>query len=168
MLKTYLLMLVAALSLQPAGAAPQTSGPRTVLDYYLLLPDKYFEAGGEHRVKWMLDPRRGAIVDVKNGYIYAPGDGAQNTLYVCLFRKADASYVVAVKADVEGSTQLDFYEYRGGRFVDVTQSVLPVAVDESLEYEMPRYGTTIKVKGKGGKSLYNLVWQRGRFGKKRA
>jgi len=167
MLKIYLLTLFASLSLQPP-IIYQTAEPRTVLDYYRLLPDKYFEADEEQRVNWMLDPKRGAVVDVKNGYIYAPGDGAQNTLYVCLFRKADSSYVIAVKADVEGSTQLDFYEYRGGSFVDVTKSVLPVAVDENLEYEMPRYGTTIKVKDRTGKSLYNLAWGRGRFGKTKA
>jgi len=73
---TYLIALFTILSLQ-GGHTPESSAPRTVLDYYLLLPEKYFEADKEHRIKWMLDQKWGAIVDVKNGYIYARGDGAQ-------------------------------------------------------------------------------------------
>ena len=167
MLKIYALALLTVFGSQPAGSARQSAPPRTVLDYYVLLPDKYFEADKEQRVQWMLDPGRGAVVDVKNGYIYAPGDGAQWSLHVCLFKKADGSYVVAVKSDVEGETFLDFYTYKNGRFVDVTKSVLPLAVNRNLEYEMPRYGTTIKVRDKNGRSVYDLVWSGGRFARKR-
>ena len=171
MLKRCLLTLFAALSLQPPTIAYQTSKPRTVLDYYLLLPDKYFEANREQRVKWMLDPKRGAIVDVRNGYIYAPGDGAQMSIHVCLFKKADGSYLIGVKSsyweDIE-YTNIDFYSYKGDRFLEVTNDVLPVAENEELKYEMPRYGTTIKVKNKRGRKIYDLVWVGDRFRLKKA
>jgi hypothetical protein len=49
----------------------------------------------------------------------------------------------------------------------VTKSVLPAAADEGLEYEMPRYGTTIEVKDKRGKRLYNLAWEGDGFSLKR-
>lgn len=165
MLKIYLLIFFAALSLQPSSVA-YTSEPRSVLDYYLLLPDKYFEADKEQRVKWMLDPKRGAIVDVKNGYLYAPGDGAQTSVYVCLFRRTDGNYLIAVKTHASDSTEytyLDLYVYENGRFLDVTQAMLPVAVNEELIYEMPRYGTTIKVKSKRGRKVYELVWAKDKF-----
>ena len=171
MLKTYLVLLLTVFSSQPSGVAYQSSKPRTVLDYYLLLPDKYFEADKEQRVKWMLDPKRGAIVDVKNGYIYAPGDGAQTRIYVCLFRRAEGNYLIAVKThapDTKEYTNLDFYVYENGSFVDVTQAVLPVAVNEELRYEMPRYGTTIKVSNKRGRKVYELVWAKDKFRLKRS
>ncbi len=65
-------------------------GPRTVVDYYMLLPDKYFEANRQQRRHWMLDPQRGAIVDVANGYLYAVGDGAQTDIYTRLFKNRTA------------------------------------------------------------------------------
>src|SRR3979409_1216359 len=75
---------------------PRSKTPKTVLDYYALLPDKYFEADLEQRMHWTLEPKRAAIVDIQNGYLYAPGDGAQTHITVCLFKKADGSYLAAV------------------------------------------------------------------------
>ncbi len=114
----------------------------------------------------MLDPNRGAIVDLQNGYIYAPGDGAQTSLYVCLFKKLDGESVVAVKShdsDTDEFTYLDFYSYRNGRFIDITKLVLPVHVNENLRYEMPRYGRTITATNKKGRKIYDLIWQRDKF-----
>jgi hypothetical protein len=82
-----LLLTLLAVFLSQSISAAQSSPPKTVLDYYLLLPEKYFEANKEQRVKWMLDLRRGAVVDIMNGYIYAAGDGAQTPIYVCLFKR---------------------------------------------------------------------------------
>lgn len=65
-----LLISLAAL----AASAQSSTRPHTVVDYYMLLPDRYFEANRAQRLHWMLDPERGAIVDVANGYLYAPGD----------------------------------------------------------------------------------------------
>lgn len=144
----------------------QSAQPRTVLDYYIMLPDKYFEADKEQRVKWMLDRSRGAVVDVKNGYLYAPGDGAQTSIYVCLFRKPDGSYVIAVKShapDTDDFTYLDFYAYDAGRLVDVTKTVLPVGENDEFKYEMPRFGRTLRVSNKRGKKIYDLYWIGDRF-----
>jgi len=146
--------------------AYQTPKPHTVLDYYQLLPEKYFEANEEQRVKWMLDPRRGAIVDVKNGYLYAPGDGAQTDVYVCLFKKSDGSYLIAVKThppDTNEYTRLDLYVFKRGMLLDVSKTVLPVTVNEELKYELPRYGRTILVKNKKGSRVYDLIWVADRF-----
>jgi len=165
-----LFILVALLSGKAASTTVQTPQPHTVLDYYLLLPKKYFEANDEERVKWMLDPRRGAIVDVKNGYLYAPGDGAQTDVYVCLFKKPDGSYLIAVKThppDTDEYTYLDFYVFREGTLLDVTKTVLPVNVKEELKYELPRYGTTIHVKNNSGRKIYDLLWASTRFTLKR-
>src|ERR1044072_9886955 len=63
----------------------EVADPQTVVDYYRLLTDKYFEANDEQRVNWMLDKRRGAVVDLEHGYLHALGDGAQTDIYVRLF-----------------------------------------------------------------------------------
>ena len=148
----------------------QSPTPRTVLDYYLLLPEKYFEANRELRVKWMLDPGRGAVVDITNGYIYAPGDGAQTSLYVCLFQRSRGRAVIGVKShpsDTHAITFLHFYEYRNGALADVTKTVLPVKINESAIYEMPRYGKSIEVRDARNNTIYSLVWSGRRFVLKR-
>ena len=158
-------LLLAVFLVQSISAA-QSPPPRTVLDYYLLLPEKYFEANREQRVKWMLDPGRGAVVDIKNGYIYAAGDGAQTSIYVCLFKRPHSVPLIAVKSydsDTQDYTHLDFYEYRNGALVEVNKGVLPVKVNENFKYEMPRYGRTIEVKDQHGRKLYSLNWAGRRF-----
>ena len=149
----------------------QARRPLTVVDYYMLLPDKYFEADREQRLHWMLDPKRGAIVDVKNGYLYGAGDGAQTDIYVSLFKRTDRTSIIAVNyndKDEVFESFLDFYTYEHGRLRNVTKSILPVAFKKSLYYELPRYGTTIAVTNKSGRKLYDLVWAGNVFKLKRA
>jgi hypothetical protein len=136
----------------------------------MLLPDKYFEANRDQRLHWMLDPKRGAIVDVANGYLFAPGDGAQTDIFTCLFKRSDGSYLVAVgynNNDEVFEPFLDFYIYTRGRLRNVTKSVMPLPFSRSLYYELPRYGTTINVTNKAGRKLYDLVWNRHVFRLKR-
>jgi hypothetical protein len=158
--------IITVASLANAQKPPRTTRLLTVLDYYLLLPDKYFEADREQRAHWMLDPKRGAIVDIKNGYLYAPGDGAQTEIHVCLFKRTDGRYLVAVnyndKAGVFESF-LDFYMYRRGKLRSVGASILPLAFNKQLHYELPRRGATIEVTNSSGKKLYNLVWSKNVF-----
>ena len=163
-----LALLVVCLSYSWGQA--QSSTPKTVFDYYLMLPEKYFEADKEQRVKWMLDSRRGAVVDRKNGYIFAPGDGAQTSVFVCLFNRPRRSPLVAVKSyesDTDQYTHLDFYEYKAGALVEFKRRVLPVKVNEEFKYEMPRYGKSIQVRDRRGRRIYRLIWSGRRFVLKR-
>jgi len=167
-LRTLLLVVVGALGAQLIDA--QTTQPHTVRDYYLLLPDKYFEANQQQRVKWMLDPKRGAIVDAKHGYLFAPGDGAQMSLVVCLFKNHDGTYTTGVDATYSEDSvfsRLSFYHYVNGGLVDVTKSIVPVTLPEEHWYEMPRCGRTIKVATQKRRHLYDLVWNGRRFQVKR-
>ena len=169
MLRIFFIILISALSSQFAHG--QSAKPRTVRDYYLLLPDKYFEATPEQRVKWMLDPKAGAIVDVKNGYLRAIGDGAQMGIVVCLFKNHDGTYIIGVDAvSWEGAdySRLNFYRYDNGNFIDVTKSIVPVGLPQEHWYEMPRYGTTIRVATQKHRHLYDLVWSGRRFMVRRA
>ena len=154
-----------------SGASPLKQAPAlTVLDYYLLLPERYFMADQEMRVSWMLDPKRGAIVDKSNGYLYAPGDGGQTDIYVCLFKRPNGTNLIGVETrtpEMDDLTYLDFYLYEDGKWNAVTKEIVPIAVSESLKYEMPRYGKTIRVTRKQGKRVYDLIWADGIFKLKR-
>ena len=119
------------------GVAP----PRTVVDYYLLLPSKYFAAPLDREWRLgLLYVRKGSIVDNRNGYLHVEADGAQDNLTVCLFRRPDRTYLVAVSGDyIETSWEpfLDFYIYRRGRLVNVTRSTLPRRFSKKLGYQLP-------------------------------
>jgi len=146
----------------------EVAEPKSVLDYYLLLPDKYFEANQEERVKFMLNERRGAVVDVEHGYLHALGDGAQTDIYVRLFERSGQLPVIAVKyyaSDSQDFTYLDFFEYKDGGLVQ--ESLSPVKIDENLTYELPRYGNTIQAFNAHGSPVYDLVWSQTKFELKR-
>jgi len=151
-----------------AVAVSKARAPRTVVEYYMLLPDQYFETSNR---KHLLDARYGGIVDVKNGYLHAWGDGAQAEMDVCLFKRPDRSYLVAVNqnhaSDGVWEPSPEFYAYRHGHLVDVTRATLPRRFSKNLGYKLPRYGTMIGVINEAGKTIYHLVWAKGRFRVKR-
>ncbi len=139
--------------------------PHTVVDYFQLLPSRYFESPGV-RADWL--KHQDNVVDVKNGYLYLQGDGAQSTLVVCLFKQADNTYLIGVYSTSSDNNDLNFYRYIDGQWQEVTQQVLPDNVSALLmqmvsggyEYtvEMPRYGTTIVLKNAKNKKVYELMW----------
>ena len=142
----------------------EVAEPKSVLDYYLLLPDKYFEVNEDERVKFMLNERRGAVIDVERGYLHALGDGAQTDIYVRLFERPGQLPVIAVKyyaSDSHDFTYLDFFEYRDGGLVQ--ESLSPVKIDENLTYELPRHGNTIQAFNAHGSPVYDLVWSQTKF-----
>jgi len=167
----FLVLTTAVVSFATAAQSLSSDHPRTVVDYYMLLPDKYFEANRDQRLHWMLDPKRGAIVDIANRYLYAPGDGAQTDIYTCIFKRSNGDYLVgAGYNDKDGvfETFLDFFVYDQGHLRNVTKTVLPVRFNKELYYNLPRRGTTIVVTNTSGKKLYDLVWTGKVFSLKRA
>jgi hypothetical protein len=144
-----------------AVAAPRSRSPRTVVDYYMLLPDEYFEPGDRRSLL-----KRG-IVDIKNGYLRPGHDGAQWGLEICLFKRPERGDLIAVNGleppDDGWTPWIHFLTYRNGRLVDVTDKTLPRCFNKRLGYELPRHGTTIKVVTEAGKRVYDLVWAKGRF-----
>lgn len=156
------------------SAACATTPPKNVRDYFLLLPQVYFDVPQAER-KLRLD--RDATLDTKHGYVYFPGDGAQATIVVALFRYRRECVVAVYDKAEDGS--LDFLTYANGRWKNVTTTVMPVRFDGNCEYELPRHGTVIRVTRnrfdpqtleralKRGKPFYDLVWMRGRFNLRR-
>jgi hypothetical protein len=160
--------MVTVVLLASAVSQGKTTNPETVVDYFLLLPQKgFFELEKLERKKWLYGTQ-GSVVDIKNDYLRMQGDGAQGSLQVALFRYK-AQVLIAVYNEFEDGT-LNFLRYDKGKWKDVTKVMLPVPFNRRCTYTLPRYGTSIRVtRGNGfdyegdGKKLYDLVWAKGRF-----
>ena len=158
---------------KPKTAKPAKAKPRTVVDYFYLLPGTNFDGGFASRAlrtSWLRE--EGSIIDTKNDYLRMTGEAGQPTLYMALFRYK-GRVLVGVYADGEGGGDLSLLRYENGKWRDVTKSMLPVPYNENYIYMIPRYGTTIKVTTGNsednweeygrGKKVYDLVWAEGKF-----
>ena len=179
------LMAVApAIGQRPAGGASssaRTRQPRTVREYFVLLPQKYFTLEGcvDNPTKRNCDRARAEylknfleVEDTANGYMKGGCDGAQSCFHMALFKRPAGTYLVGLTTAHESSEQSYFLEYAGGAWRDVGARVVP-GYGEDKVYELPRYGTTVAVyenrlvEGGGwrerGRKLYDLAWKGGKF-----
>mgnify|MGYP003576098450 CR=1 FL=1 len=155
-------------------AAAQSSGPKTVADFLLLVPERYM--GGydlRFRQELLRGEHRGVIVDIPNGYISYDASDNPSGFEFAIFRKSDGGYLVAYSDgafhDQEMAEELGNWptllllSYEGGRWRDVTRESLPVAYDKRLAYMLPRRGRGIAVWDGRGRRLYTLTWRNDRF-----
>ena len=157
----FIFLLVLALHI-----SAQVKPSLNVKDYFLALPGKYFENTEKPNHEWMLPPRRGSIVDLKNGYIFAQGDGAQVSIWVSLFKRKNGEHLIALQTtagDTDVFTYLWFYFYKNGKWIDVTKQYLPIKHNERYVYQLPRVGQTIRVMTPKGKRLYDWEWDKEKF-----
>ena len=157
-------------------AAAQSSEPKTVADFFLLVPERYMEGYDlRFREEMLRGEHRGVVVDIENGYIsYDASDNPTGFEFV-IFRKNNGRYIVAYSDGVSDNFDVNPYtffllSYEGGKWRDVTKELLPVPYDEKLSYRLPRRGRSIEVwGGEGiGRELYTLTWRNDRFHLKRA
>lgn len=171
----FLLMITVALSFGVSNVnaqqraqqskAPSTArrSPHTVLDFFMLLTPEEFSA-----IEYIKN--RKSIIevqDIKNGYLKLNGNTWEGSGEVALFKKTDGSYLVALAETSCGpicSTSLKFLQYLDGRWLDVTDKVMPDLPNALLlsEYrrvtgyggqfqtlpvlfDLPRIGKSIKV-----------------------
>jgi hypothetical protein len=152
----------------------------SIIDYFLLLPAKDFEAP---LAAWLNSMRTDAVfflcdatphnIDEQNGYMRCAGDGAQPEFEVALFRYRDGRPLLALCCgELEGpdSTQLQFFELGSdGKMQQISRSILPSPdmkndpelgyEKEGARFELPRKGRTILVRAqKGGKILHRFTW----------
>jgi hypothetical protein len=96
----------------------------TVVDYYLLLPEKNFEAPP---AAWL---KHANVIDKQNGYISITGDGAQPSFDVTLFRYRDGRPLLAIcEGELEGddAVTLNFYELGAdGKMHAAPRKILPI------------------------------------------
>jgi hypothetical protein len=178
--KSLLLLLVVVFA---ASAAGQARNPKTPREFFRLMPQKYFtleslledkntreelaRVQGEYLERYL------EIEDNKNGFMQCGGDGSQESFKMALFKKPDRSYVVGLYVFGEWGEKYYFLEYRDRKWRNVSLTAVP-GYRRSNIYELPRYGTTIKVFerknfsaeydfGEQGRKLYDLVWKNGKF-----
>lgn len=157
----------------PGGA------PRTVRDFFNLLPQEYFNLEGcEPETDKNCDKARREYVttyleteDTANGFWKSGCDGGQSCLTMALFKRPDNTYVVGVHTSNEGDDSNHFLEYKDGKWTDISAQIVPGFSDKNL-YTLPRYGTTVTVYRKNypepnfseiGAKLYDLIWKDGKF-----
>jgi hypothetical protein len=152
-----------AVSSPTASSIAQASEPRTVVDYFLETPERYFKALDrdsvtvETRQKLLKkQPRTIApTVDIPNGYISTP------TIYpdVCgsyemaVFRRSRGSHLVALNVSCTQGDRVVILD-PDRDWADVTAEVMPVALPLHPEWaiDLPRQGRTIVVSDYGGKA----------------
>lgn len=162
------------------AASAQVKQPKTVRDFFMLLPAKYFSLdccmnknarqGKEEYLRRYLD-----VEDTANGYMRGAGDAAQEGFEMALFKRANGTYLVAFytfgEGGVEDTPWCVFLDYKNGKWTDVSRAVVPNYNAQKYAYELPQQGTTIEVFQKDengedfykGKKLYDLIWQNGKF-----
>ena len=160
-----LLPILCALATSVASAA---SAPKTVGDFFLLVPEKFFPYDVRFREELLGGKHRGAVVDVRNGYISWDASDAPDSFEFAIFRKSNGTYVVAYNDtgddfDEEGkNVDLILLSYDGKTWRDVTKALMPVPLKASLGYKLPRHGRAIEVTDQG-RDLYRLTWDNDRF-----
>lgn len=191
-LSAFLLVAATALTFGAATISAQKKPPRTVEDFYLLLPAKYIQPLAAAKDRRKLIKTR----DVANGYLYLSGASAmpdwEGWAEIALFKKSNGEYVVGV---VDGScatmcySGIEFLEYQNGKWTEVTSRVLPDISERMvlekykklfpedtdynaenppyLNYELPRKGTTVVVNaneaGADNTPLFELIWTGAKF-----
>lgn len=157
--------------------------PKTIRDFFMLLPEKYFVLEGCVREKDK-DCKNGKvdylktfteIDDTANGYFKGGCDGAQSCLEMAIFRRPDGTYLVGVATSAEMINDYYFLDYANGSWTDVSATAVLQFSKKNI-YELPRKGTTVKVFAKKviekgddyevsdkGEKLYDLEWKNGKF-----
>lgn len=130
-IKPWLSMLVLFVLTGSSLAQVADSRPKSILDYYFLLPHKYLSyLKADSR-----SVREAAlkIKDVDGGFLKSGQAADEVSTSLALFRKSDGSNVIAVenRSCLAGcSSSLHLLSYANGQWADVTHDLLPV-IDES-------------------------------------
>lgn len=178
------LFLVLTIVLFGTSSYAQTKEPKTVRDFFNLLPEKYFEISccvsrdepdSEKAHAKYLEAFL-EVEDTANGYLKGGCDGGQECITMALFKRPNGTYIIGVETYNTMTEYNYFLEYRNGKWYDISSKVVPQFSKNKL-YSLPRYGTTIEVFAKKviekisedqiiyeiGAKLYDLIWKDGKF-----
>ncbi|HLA95322.1 MAG TPA: hypothetical protein VK612_06345, partial [Pyrinomonadaceae bacterium] len=177
-MKKTIIFLTLVFSLFVVPAFGQTKQPKTVRDFFMALPDKYFsldccmsQPKAKQKAEYL--KRYLNVEDIANGYMSGHGDAAQEGFAMALFKRPNGAYLIAFytygEGGVEDTPWTIFLDYKNGKWTDVSRSAIAGYSKEKFIYELPRQGTTIEVFAKDetgddlykGKKLHDLVWKGG-------
>lgn len=146
------LLFVALLAFLASHASAQGKAPKTVRDYFMLLPAKYFSldccvAVKNPKAEYL--KRYLNVEDIPNGYLSGYGDAAQEGFVMALFKRPSGSYLVGLytygEGGVEDTPWTVFLDYSRGKWTDVSRSTVNGYNKFKFIYELPRTGTTVQV-----------------------
>jgi hypothetical protein len=147
------------------SAIAQSAEPKTVVDYFLAVPEKYMGYPREERE--VLIKGQGITLDIKNGYLAYKASDNPEEFEFALFKQTDGTYLVAINFDADpdfdSKSKLHLLTYNNGRWSEVTKEVLTVPFNGQYIYTLPRVGTTIKVTTIKGKRVHDLIWANDKF-----
>jgi hypothetical protein len=163
-------VLIALIAIAGFGtAAAQSAEPKTVADFFRLVPERYMIGYDlKFREQLLRGERRGTVVDITNGYISWNASDNPEEFEFAIFRKNNGKYIVAFSVGYDPDFDFSHFfllSYDGGRWRDVTTASLPVPYNRTYTYKLPRKGRSIVVTGEG--KLYKLTWANDRFRLKR-
>ncbi len=148
------IILLLTLSVFSITALAQTKQPKTVRDFFMALPDKYFSLDccmsmPKAKQKSEYLKRYLKVEDTANGYMSGYGDAAQEGFVLALFKRPNGTYLIGFYTDGEGGVEdtpwTVFLSYSGGKWTDVSRSVIAGYNKFKYIYELPRNGTTVEV-----------------------
>ena len=177
----FTLVLLAAFA--PASYGQRVKPPQNVLEYFMALPTKYFD------LEQYSGKRQNMIKtqDIENGYLRLEFNGLDGYGEVALFKNTDGTKTLGIQTigcgPVCETGSIFFVKYRNGRWLDVTKDVLPEISRAELNrvlkcykpdwndglalfYELPRYGTTLKLTDNSESDdnlLYEFTWDGKKF-----
>lgn len=182
--KTFLIFALFIIALAPvfvvkaqtakvAKVSAVTKTPRTVVDFFMLLPNKYVNNYSAAARQKQL---KNGTTDAANGYLEVFGQSdAEKNIYIAIFKKDAGGYLVTVAAGNYASAKVsDYYflEYNNQKWTDVSKQVLPADFKVADFYdkeanniypcELPRYNRTINCRDKDSKLTY-LGWTGSEF-----
>ncbi|HYE63953.1 MAG TPA: hypothetical protein VD966_00130 [Pyrinomonadaceae bacterium] len=158
----------AFLELHALARPAQSAEPRTVIDYFLLVPERYVGYDRQFREELLRSGRADTLVDVQNGYISYRATDNPEAFEFAIFKKPDGKYLIAFSIGYDPDfpdtpSKLLFLNYENGKWSDVTRASLPVAFNKRLTYKLPREGRNIVVTDDKGRRVYTLAWAGGKF-----
>lgn len=166
-------------------AEAQANQPKTVRDFFMLLPKKYFNIEScdfavdrdcrKAKAEYL---KTFGEIDIKNGYLKGGCDGAQGCIEMAIFKRPDGTYLTGIATSFEMMEANYFLDYKNGAWTNVSAQVVPEFSKKNM-YQIPRTGTTVgvfakKIIEKGadyeasekGAKLYDLEWKDGKFQRK--
>ena len=107
-MKTLTLFLILLLTFA-ANAFSQARTPKTVREFFMALPERYFSIeccsdvrGGFKKRKAAYLERNLNVEDTSNGYLSGHGDAAQDGFVMALFKRPNGTYLVGLYTFGEG------------------------------------------------------------------
>ncbi len=167
--------VVVAIVLGAGPAAAQSSEPKTVADFLLLVPDLYMDGyDASMRNEMVNGHRRGVLIDIPNGYISYDESDNPSGFEFAIFRKSNGGYLVAYSTGAFSDPEFDkesgnwpvfiLLSYEAGdKWRDVTRQFLPAGFDTRLAYKLPRYGRSIEAWDERSRKSYTLNWRNDSF-----